>query len=73
MSELMTIANIVEKSSGICMVCKKNPGTRTQLILNGKPAPYELYTNILPQDLSDESKIKYEVRCIQHHEVPGKY
>ncbi|PIN80775.1 thymidine kinase [Candidatus Woesearchaeota archaeon CG10_big_fil_rev_8_21_14_0_10_32_9] len=72
MPDLMAIANDVEKYSGICMVCRKNPGTRTQLILNGKPAPYDLESNVLPQDLSDESIIKYEVRCIQHHEVPGK-
>lgn len=70
---LMAIANSdVKKYAGVCMVCKDKPGTRTQLLLNGQPAPYDLDTNVLPQDLSDESKIKYEVRCLEDHVVPGK-
>ncbi len=73
MPELMSIANSdIKKYAGICMSCKKNPGTRTQLLLYGKPAPFDLNTNILPQDLDDETVIKYEVRCLSHHEVPGK-
>ena len=73
-SHLMGIVNdaYITKLSGVCMKCKDNPGTRSQLLINGKPAPYGLDT-IRPQDKKQKDrKETYEIRCMWHHEVPKR-
>lgn len=37
MPKLMAIAEFVDKIQAVCMVCN-NPATRTQRLINGKPA-----------------------------------
>ena len=62
---LMSKAEYVTKLQGICMVCGA-PATRTQRIINGRPADYDDPT-ILVSALE-----KYESRCRHCHQVPHK-
>ena len=62
---LMSKAEYVTKLQGICMVCGA-PATRTQRIINGRPADYDDPT-ILVSALE-----KYESRCRHCHQVPRK-
>lgn len=65
MPEIIVRADIVDKLQAICTVCG-GLGTRTQRILNGKPANYN--DPLVVIGASDT----YEARCRIHHEVPGK-
>jgi thymidine kinase len=65
MPTLMALAENVDKLQAICMVCGE-PGTRTQRLVNGKPANY--HDPIVIVGASE----MYEARCRKHHEVPGK-
>lgn len=60
---LMAQAEEVEKLHAICMVCGA-PATRTQRLINGKPASYDD-----PIILVGASEA-YQARCRKHHEVP---
>lgn len=60
---LMAVAEFVDKLQAICMVCG-NPATRTQRLINGKPANYNDPTVLVG------AKESYEARCRQCHEVP---
>ncbi len=60
---LMALAERVDKLSAICMVCGE-PATRTQRLVNGKPARYHDPVVIVG------AAEMYEARCRQHHEVP---
>jgi len=60
---LMARAEQVDKLSAICTVCGE-PATRTQRIVNGKPAHYNE-----PIVVVGASEC-YEARCRKHHEVP---
>jgi len=60
---LMSQAERVDKLQAICMVCGE-PATRTQRILNGKPAHFN--DPIVVVGASE----MYEARCRQHHQVP---
>jgi thymidine kinase len=62
---LMAQAEEVDKLHAICMVCGQ-PATRTQRLIDGKPASYSD-----PVILVGAREV-YEARCRQHHEVPGK-
>jgi thymidine kinase len=62
---LMAQAEQVEKLSAICVVCGE-PASRTQRLINGKPAQYDD-----PIILVGASEV-YEARCRQHHQVPGR-
>jgi len=63
MPQLMARAEKVAKLQAICMVCG-GPGSRTQRLVNGKPAHYdEPIVVVGAQEM-------YEARCRQHHEVP---
>jgi thymidine kinase len=59
---LMALAEKVDKLQAICMVCGE-PATRTQRLVNGKPAHYND-----PVVIVGASEL-YEARCRQHHRV----
>ena len=65
MPKLLAIAEFVTKLTAICVVSGL-PATRTQRIINGKPAHYNDETILVG------AKESYEPRARQHHEVPGK-
>lgn len=60
---LMAKAERVEKLRAICMVCGES-ASRTQRLVNGKPARYDD-----PVVIVGASEL-YEARCRQHHKVP---
>ncbi|MFO1442205.1 thymidine kinase [Bacillus sp. Bva_UNVM-123] len=63
MPELMAIAESVTKLQAVCTICG-SPASRTQRLINGKPASYDD-----PIILVGASEA-YEARCRHHHEVP---
>jgi len=63
MPMLMSIAERVDKLQAICMVCGE-PASRTQRLVNGKPARFND-----PVVIVGASEM-YEARCRKHHEVP---
>jgi thymidine kinase len=60
---LMSMAEEVDKLHAICMVCGSE-ASRTQRLVNGKPARYDE-----PIVIVGASEL-YEARCRLHHEVP---
>ncbi|MUV37408.1 Thymidine kinase [Lentibacillus sp. JNUCC-1] len=65
MPRLMAMSEAVTKLNAICPVCG-SPASRTQRLINGKPASYN--DPIILVGASES----YEPRCRHHHEVPGK-
>lgn len=65
MPKLLALAEDVTKLSAICVICH-TPATRTQRIVNGKPANY--HDPIILVGAKDS----YEARCRHCHEVPGR-
>ncbi|MBI3459697.1 thymidine kinase [Candidatus Acetothermia bacterium] len=65
MAELMARADRVRLLTAICMTCGAD-ATRTQRLINGKPAPYE------SPRIEIGGQEKYQARCRHCHEVPGK-
>lgn len=63
MPELLAISNTVKKLSAICPICRM-PSSRTQRLINGKPALHDDPIILLGAQES------YEPRCRKHHEVP---
>jgi thymidine kinase len=63
MPTLMAMAERVDKLHAICMVCGES-ASRTQRLVNGKPARYDD-----PVVIVGASEM-YEARCRLHHEVP---
>jgi thymidine kinase len=63
MPALMAQAEKVDKLQAICMVCGE-PASRTQRLVNGKPAHYHDPVVIVG------AAEMYEARCRAHHEVP---
>ena len=63
MPALMSEAEQVEKLHAICMVCG-DEASRTQRLVNGKPARYDEPVVIVG------AAEMYEARCRRHHEVP---
>jgi len=64
MPELLALAEDVTKLTAVCMVCGR-PATRTQRIVNGRPARYDDPVVMVGAAES------YEARCREHHVVPG--
>lgn len=64
MPELMAFSESVTKLNAICPICS-SPASRTQRLINGKPASYND-----PVILVGASE-SYEPRCRRHHEVPN--
>jgi len=60
---LLAKADKVDKLQAICMVCGQ-PASRTQRLVNGKPAKYDD-----PVVIVGAAEL-YEARCRRHHEVP---
>lgn len=65
MPVLLAQAEQVDKLNAICMVCG-GPASRTQRLVNGKPAAYDDPLVVVG------ANEMYEARCRHHHEVPGK-
>jgi thymidine kinase len=65
MPQLMAQAERVDKLHAICMVCGE-AASRTQRLVNGKPAYYDD-----PIVIVGASEL-YEARCRYHHQVPRK-
>jgi thymidine kinase len=63
MPTFMAIAERVDKLQAICMVCGE-PASRTQRLVNGKPAHFHD-----PVVIVGASEM-YEARCREHHDVP---
>jgi thymidine kinase len=63
MPELMAIAEQVTKLQAVCAVCG-SPASRTQRLINGKPASY--FDPVIMVGAAEA----YEARCRHHHEVP---
>jgi len=63
MPVLMAKAERVDKLNAICMVCGE-AASRTQRLVNGKPARYDDPVVIVG------AAEMYEARCRQHHQVP---
>jgi thymidine kinase len=62
---LLSLAEFVTKLQAVCAVCG-SPSSRTQRLIDGKPASYDE-----PVILVGASE-SYEPRCRHHHEIPGK-
>ncbi|MEM5019116.1 thymidine kinase [Bacillus subtilis] len=62
---IMAIAESVTKLQAVCSVCG-SPASRTQRLIDGKPASYDDPVILVGAFES------YEARCRHHHEVPGK-
>lgn len=62
MPDLLARAEYVTKLHAICQVCG-DPATRTQRIIDGKPAHYNDPTILV------SASEKYEARCRHHHQV----
>ncbi len=65
MPQLMCIAEEVTKLHAICVVCGED-ASRTQRLVNGKPAHYDDPVIMIGANES------YEARCREHHEIPRK-
>ncbi|WP_156292000.1 thymidine kinase [Oceanobacillus salinisoli] len=65
MPKLMSVSESVTKLNAICPICG-SPASRTQRLINGKPASYD--DPIILVGASES----YEPRCRHHHDVPNK-
>ncbi|WP_028784123.1 thymidine kinase [Thalassobacillus devorans] len=65
MPDLMALSEMVTKLNAICPVCG-SPASRTQRLIDGKPASYD--DPIILVGASES----YEPRCRHHHDVPKK-
>lgn len=65
MPQLMAMAEVVDKLHAICVLCG-SPASRTQRLLEGKPASYESPTIMVGAADS------YEARCRACHQVPRR-
>ncbi|MCC2251319.1 thymidine kinase [Virgibacillus sp. AGTR] len=65
MPKLMALSESVTKLNAICPICG-SPASRTQRLINNKPASYD--DPIILVGASES----YEPRCRHHHEVPNK-
>jgi thymidine kinase len=60
---LLAYADVVDKLTAVCVICGQ-PATRTQRLLNGRPASYN--DPLILVAAGDA----YEPRCRRHHDVP---
>ena len=64
MPELMCLATKVDKLHAVCMKCGCDHGTRTQRLINGKPADKNSPLIMIGGDET------YEARCVKCYELP---
>src|SRR5574344_117078 len=64
MPELMCLATTVDKLHAVCMKCGSDHATRTQRLIDGKPADKNSPLIMIGGDET------YEARCVQCWEVP---
>lgn len=64
-ADLLSEAEIVTKLEAACTICGCG-ATRSQRLVNGKPANYDDPVVLVG------AKESYEARCRKHHDVPGK-
>lgn len=67
MPELMCIATRVDKLHAVCMKCGCEHATRTQRLIDGKPADKNSPLIMIGGDET------YEARCIKCYELPDKH
>lgn len=72
MPDLLARADQVHKLTAVCEYTRagikcNEPATRTQRLVNGKPAYYNS-----PIILVGDKNEGYQARCLKHHFVPGK-
>ena len=67
MPELMCIATIVDKLHAVCMKCGCDHATRTQRLIDGKPADKNSPLIMIGGDET------YEARCIKCYELPDAH
>ncbi|MGE4571281.1 MAG: thymidine kinase [Candidatus Izemoplasmatales bacterium] len=65
MPKLLSLAEYVTKLTAICVKCQ-TPASRTQRIIEGKPAKYDDPIILIG------AKDSYEARCRDCHEIPNK-
>jgi thymidine kinase len=66
MPELLAIATKVDKLTAVCMKCGCDFATRTQRLIDGKPADKNSPTIMIGGDET------YEARCVKCYELPDK-
>lgn len=66
MPALLAKAEEVSKLKAVCAICKAFNASKTQRLIDGKPAVYDSPVILVG------GKDHYEARCQRHHEVPGK-
>jgi thymidine kinase len=62
--QLLAIADEVTKLTAVCMVCSDQHATRTQRLVDGRPAPMDAPTVLVG------AAEAYEARCRYCHDVP---
>ena len=67
MPQLMCIATQVDKLHAVCMKCGSDHATRTQRLINGKPADKNSPLIMIGGDET------YEARCIKCYELPDEH
>ena len=67
MPELLSIATTVDKLHAVCMKCGCEHATRTQRLIDGKPADKNSPLIMIGGDET------YEARCIKCYELPDKH
>lgn len=67
MSELLPVANYIEKAYAVCSICRLITARWTQKLINSKPASR---FSPLIQIGSTIGEITYQARCSKHHEIP---
>jgi thymidine kinase len=65
MPQLMAVAEVVTKLHAICVLCG-SPASRTQRLIDGRPAPYDSPTIMVG------GRESYEARCRACHNVPRR-
>ena len=72
MADLLVMADSIVQLSAVCTAVRSdyrvcgNTASRTQRLIDGKPAPYNSPVHIIG------AAELYEARCVKHHEVPGR-
>ncbi len=66
MAELLCFADKVDKLTAICMKCGSEYATRTQRLIDGKPADKSFPLIMIGTDET------YEARCVHCYELPDK-